>query len=101
MADPFKNSHEHLLAELQWLDCLIGAELQRARRGRGEETGDALTSYFVSGREVERLLTDGPGGVGPETVAADEKAAPLRRAIDEREAASAAEGVLLTLPYTA
>ena len=98
MANPFTNSHDHLLAELRWLDCLLGEQVRRAREDQGDEPGDSLAGLFVSGREVERLVTNGPAAAA---TAFEEKADSIRAEIDEREAASVAEGVILTLPYTA
>jgi hypothetical protein len=58
--EPYSTSLEHVLAELERMDLLIRAQVQRARQTVQEE-GD-LQGLYISEQEVEALLA-GPAGL--------------------------------------
>ena len=50
----YSNSMEHLLAELEWIDLLLRAQVQRARESQGDD--DEFRGLYISEEEVDTLL---------------------------------------------
>lgn len=98
MVQSFPSNNAYLLAELQYLDCLIRGEVKQIRRSDDETLDQAFTGVYVSENEVDQMLSAPP--LSDDAVTARrEQAAALRREIDERILNSLEENIVLTLPY--
>jgi hypothetical protein len=106
---PFQDGHEHLAAELQWLNVLLVREVARFRASHAA-TSDGFQGLFIGEDEVDRLLasvtTTGAADSGRATESAllDQLAAEarrLRRHLGERIAATRAHGCSLPLQQLA
>ena len=85
--DPYADSTAHLLDELTRIDCLLRRYLRQWRATDRTTDGGGL---YVSDAEVDRILAASRGRTRPTTGEDEERAraAELRRAIDERVAAT-------------
>src|SRR5687768_10140547 len=97
--EPYSTSLQHVLAELERIDLLIRAQVQRARQAIQEE-GD-LQGLYISEQEVEALLA-GPAGLPrwaalPLRPEIGEALAHVSHEIGERKAESVRLGVELRL----
>jgi len=95
--EPYSTSLQHVLAELERIDLLIRAQVQRARQTVQEE--GELQGLYISEQEVDALLA-GPAGLPrwaavPLRPDVEEALAHVAGEIEERKAASA--GVQLRL----
>jgi len=97
--EPYPTSLQHVLAELERIDLLIRAEVQRARQMVQEE--GELQGLYISEQEVEALLA-GPAGL-PRWASVShrpdlaEALARVAREIADRKAESTRLGVALRL----
>jgi MoxR-like ATPase len=97
--DPYLTSLQHLLAELERIDLVIRAQVERARQ-TVQEGGD-LQGLYISEQEVDALLS-GPAGL-PRWVAVPHRPeveaalAHLAREAEDRKAESVRLGVELRL----
>jgi hypothetical protein len=108
--EPYRDSVEHLLAELARLDVLVKRELTIVRDTTPEGQPDDLRGLVITETEMD-LLADLPDYLGerwrrqerlaPELAALDARAAELHEEIQERVAASHAAGISLALPRLA
>jgi len=100
-ASPYLSSIEHILAELERLDILIEAQVQRARQSQKQ---DDLQGLYISEHEVDLMLAQPIGlprwatiplsSSAPHVVSALE---PLRRQIEARKTESARRNIPLRL----
>jgi SpoVK/Ycf46/Vps4 family AAA+-type ATPase len=95
---PFDGNNDHLLAELRWLECLLQAEILRARSSPEVGRQELFRGMYISDREVDRLLREEPES-DTRVGTLRETARALRTGIDARIAASIEEGVALALPH--
>lgn len=99
---PFADSREQLMSELAWLEVVLRARtLEAAARRAAHETFDEFAGLYVSEQEIARYADEAERGPAPAT---DERvrrlrhrSAQLRRELDERAAATAADGRELRL----
>jgi hypothetical protein len=100
-ADPFRESLDHILAELERIDLLVAAQVGRARQSHKD---DEFQGLYISEQEVDALMAQ-PIGLPRWAVAQAANADPdlraaldhLRARIDAREKASIDRGILLRL----
>ncbi|MFP5287945.1 MAG: AAA family ATPase [Thermoanaerobaculia bacterium] len=93
MAEPFKSSLEHVLAELERVDLLIRAQVERAR-GTFQDQGE-LQGLYISEQELDALLAE-PAGLPrwaavPHRPEVEEALGRLSQGILERKAATSVE----------
>jgi MoxR-like ATPase len=91
--EPFKSSLEHVLAELERIDLLIRAQVERAR-GTLADQGE-LQGLYISEQELDALLAE-PAGLPrwaavPWRPEVEEALDDLARTVEERKAATTAE----------
>ncbi|MEW5868194.1 MAG: ATP-binding protein [Chloroflexota bacterium] len=99
--DPFRDGHENLFAELQWLDALLQRQIARMRAAN-VLVENAFAGLYVPDAQVDALLAHAGG---PQNGGNGRHAAPepdlspieLRRWLDRRERASLRAGVDLPL----
>ena len=96
--EPFGNSLEHVLAELERIDLLIEAQVSRARQLHKD---DEFQGLYISEQEVDALMAQPIGlprwaVLPPANADADVRAAigRLRGQIDARKKASIVLGVM-------
>lgn len=100
-ANPYSNSVEHILAELERIDLLIEAQVRRARQLQKQ---DEFQGLYISEQEVDTLLAQPIGlprwaSIPPANAGADVRAmlAPLRAQIEARKNASLRRNIELRL----
>jgi hypothetical protein len=97
----FKDSAEHLFAELERLDLLVSAEVAHVRKLQGED--EQFRGLYVSEQDVDALLRQPLGRPHwllrreSRPPGLDEKLDTLRASIERRERASTERGVALRL----
>ncbi len=100
-AEPYKNSAEHLLAELALLDLFIGKEISRVRSSAKQEQ-DIFRGMYISDADVDRLLE---GSEQTEAGHAAElfhaRVAVRTTELAERTSACLEKRIPLSLPYLA
>ncbi|HEX8353315.1 MAG TPA: hypothetical protein VF611_10465, partial [Pyrinomonadaceae bacterium] len=103
MAEPYRNSLEHLKDELALLDLLLHREVVRSRPPQARQGAELFRGVFVSDEEVEGLLGGGAGDdaaeAGARGAALDEAAAALAAEVAARRRASLEAGTHLTLAH--
>jgi hypothetical protein len=97
--EPYSTSLQHVLAELERIDLLIRAQVERARQTAQEE--GELQGLYISEQEVDALLA-GPAGMPrwaavPPRPDVEEALAQVAAEIAARKTASAGAGTALRL----
>ncbi|MFL6199165.1 MAG: hypothetical protein ACJ76J_08315, partial [Thermoanaerobaculia bacterium] len=91
--EPYTSSLEHVLAELERIDLLIHAQVERARAAVPDQ--GELQGLYISEQELDALLAQ-PSGLPrwaavPQRPEVEEALADLSRWIDERKEVSSVE----------
>src|SRR5215469_1520207 len=109
-AEPFRDSIEHVLAEMRRLDLMLRRAVLIARQSRTGDTPDEFRGLVISEQNVDRLLdqVDFLGdiwkldeAVAKSTQPIDEELAKRQDEIRSRMKASAEAGEKLALPHLA
>jgi SpoVK/Ycf46/Vps4 family AAA+-type ATPase len=108
--EPYRDSFEHLRHEIQRIDLLLHRAVQVARSPEHPGPGQEYKGLVISEGEIDEMLESGDfmsmrwrhetelsDVLGP----IDDKLGKLRAEIDERRAASLANGTRLNLPFLA
>jgi AAA+ superfamily predicted ATPase len=101
--EPFANSYQHLLAELERIDLLIRARVAHLRKLHQQD--EHFRGLYISEQEIDGLLARPNGRPAwlrsPDNAwlgGADSVLAELMRAMEQRCEASAASGIPLRIP---
>jgi SpoVK/Ycf46/Vps4 family AAA+-type ATPase len=101
---PFKNTWDHLSAELVYFDLLLRREVLRWRRGLPKQSHDIFKTVYINDAEIDQLLGESSNSRATESEqleAIESEAAACREQIEQRKQASLKQGVYLSLPQLA
>jgi SpoVK/Ycf46/Vps4 family AAA+-type ATPase len=103
LIEPYRNSLEHILDELQLLDVELGFAISKLRENGGKSNWSDFSGLYVSDHEVEDALKKDTLGIAPTDMSNDTRILTqiqqIRAKIDERKIQSTMLGTRLYLEH--